>query len=52
MYLVTKGFQNKLRAKHITKRSSGTHAAWHFWFAVSFWVKAVCGNLVYTAFAP
>ncbi|MEZ5497669.1 MAG: DUF3265 domain-containing protein [Gammaproteobacteria bacterium] len=22
MYLVTKGFQNKLRAKHITKRSS------------------------------
>nr|WP_081454263.1 DUF3265 domain-containing protein [Vibrio furnissii] len=20
----------------MTKRSSGTHAAWHFWFAVSF----------------
>ncbi|HFQ5347460.1 TPA: hypothetical protein ACGUPP_004617 [Vibrio vulnificus] len=21
---------------HITKRSRGIHAAWHFWFAVSF----------------
>ncbi|MBM5400936.1 DUF3265 domain-containing protein, partial [Vibrio parahaemolyticus] len=21
---------------HITKRSSGIHAAWHFWYAVSF----------------
>ncbi|MCU8199295.1 DUF3265 domain-containing protein [Vibrio vulnificus] len=22
------------------------HAAWHFWFAVSFEVKVVCGKLV------
>ncbi|EGQ9584759.1 DUF3265 domain-containing protein [Vibrio parahaemolyticus] len=22
--------------KHITKRSRGIHAAWHFWYAVSF----------------
>ncbi|OQU20489.1 hypothetical protein EN01_004945 [Vibrio parahaemolyticus] len=22
------------------------HAAWHFWFAVIFVVKVVCGNLV------
>ncbi len=22
--------------KHITRRSSGIHAAWHFWYAVSF----------------
>ncbi|EHU9446742.1 DUF3265 domain-containing protein [Vibrio vulnificus] len=22
------------------------HAAWHFWFAVSFVVKMVCGNFV------
>ncbi|MBE5158957.1 DUF3265 domain-containing protein [Vibrio parahaemolyticus] len=21
---------------HITRRSSGIHAAWHFWYAVSF----------------
>ncbi|EJT1341205.1 DUF3265 domain-containing protein [Vibrio vulnificus] len=21
---------------HLTKRSRGIHAAWHFWFAVSF----------------
>ncbi|ELP6123851.1 DUF3265 domain-containing protein, partial [Vibrio vulnificus] len=25
------------------------HAAWHFWFAVSFVVKVVCGRLVYAA---
>ncbi|EKO5192513.1 DUF3265 domain-containing protein, partial [Vibrio vulnificus] len=25
---------------------SGIHAAWHFWFAVSFVVKVVCGKLV------
>ncbi|EKO5188037.1 DUF3265 domain-containing protein [Vibrio vulnificus] len=28
------------------------HAAWHFWFAVSFVVKMVCGSLVYAAFTP
>ncbi|MBN8090685.1 DUF3265 domain-containing protein [Vibrio vulnificus] len=22
------------------------HAAWHFWYAVSFVVKVVCGSLV------
>ncbi|EGQ8093459.1 DUF3265 domain-containing protein, partial [Vibrio vulnificus] len=27
----------------ITRRSRGIHAAWHFWFAVSFVVKEVCG---------
>ncbi|EGR0093742.1 DUF3265 domain-containing protein, partial [Vibrio vulnificus] len=26
----------------ITRRSRGIHAAWHFWFAVSFVVKEVC----------
>nr|WP_221051928.1 DUF3265 domain-containing protein [Shewanella algae] len=31
--------------KH-TRRSRGIHAAWHFWFAVSFVVKVVCGKLV------
>nr|WP_275587959.1 DUF3265 domain-containing protein [Vibrio vulnificus] len=30
----------------ITKRLSGIHAAWHFWYAVIFVVKVVCGNLV------
>ncbi|MDF5409135.1 DUF3265 domain-containing protein [Vibrio parahaemolyticus] len=30
----------------ITRRSSGIRAAWHFGFAVSFVVKAVCGRLV------
>ncbi|MCG6287958.1 DUF3265 domain-containing protein [Vibrio vulnificus] len=30
----------------ITRRSRGIHAAWHFWFAVSFVVKVVCGRLV------
>ncbi|HAS8470732.1 TPA: DUF3265 domain-containing protein, partial [Vibrio vulnificus] len=24
------------RFKHITRRSSGIHAAWHFWHAVGF----------------
>ncbi|EIU7615491.1 DUF3265 domain-containing protein [Vibrio vulnificus] len=37
---------------HITKRSRGIHAAWHFWSAVVFVVKMVCGNLVYAAFTP
>ncbi|EJA3105289.1 DUF3265 domain-containing protein [Vibrio vulnificus] len=36
----------------MTKRLSGIHAAWHFWFAVSFEVKVVCGRLVYAAFTP
>ncbi|EIA1305005.1 DUF3265 domain-containing protein, partial [Vibrio vulnificus] len=27
---------------HITRRLSGIHAAWHFWYAVSFVVKSVC----------
>ncbi|HAS8358242.1 TPA: DUF3265 domain-containing protein, partial [Vibrio vulnificus] len=26
----------------ITRRLSGIHAAWHFWFAVSFVAKVVC----------
>ncbi|HAS8133434.1 TPA: DUF3265 domain-containing protein [Vibrio vulnificus] len=30
----------------MTKRSSGIHAAWHFWFAESFVVKLVCGKSV------
>nr|WP_199251514.1 DUF3265 domain-containing protein [Vibrio furnissii] len=29
----------------MTKRSSGTNAAWHFWYAVSLVVKAVCGKV-------
>ncbi|HAS8552315.1 TPA: DUF3265 domain-containing protein [Vibrio vulnificus] len=28
------------------------HAAWHFWFAVSFVLKVVCGKLVYAALTP
>ncbi|EHU4998444.1 DUF3265 domain-containing protein, partial [Vibrio vulnificus] len=28
----------------ITRRLSGIHAAWHFWFAVSFVAKVVCGK--------
>ncbi|HDY7768386.1 TPA: DUF3265 domain-containing protein, partial [Vibrio vulnificus] len=36
----------------ITRRSSGIHAAWHFWYAVSSFVKVVCGRLVYAAFTP
>nr|WP_238787840.1 DUF3265 domain-containing protein [Vibrio furnissii] len=36
----------------MTKRSSGTHAAWHFWFTVIFVATVVCGRLVYAAFAP
>ncbi|MDS1805770.1 DUF3265 domain-containing protein [Vibrio vulnificus] len=36
----------------ITRRSRGIHAAWHFWFAVSFVVKVVCGRFVYAAFTP
>ncbi|EIO4107235.1 DUF3265 domain-containing protein, partial [Vibrio vulnificus] len=27
----------------MTRRLSGIHAAWHFWFAVIFLVKVVCG---------
>ncbi|EJC6746818.1 DUF3265 domain-containing protein, partial [Vibrio vulnificus] len=30
----------------MTRRLRGIHAAWHFWFAVSFVVKMVCGNFV------
>ncbi|EJL7832808.1 DUF3265 domain-containing protein, partial [Vibrio vulnificus] len=26
----------------MTRRLSGIHAAWHFWYAVSFVVKVVC----------
>ncbi|EID4338860.1 DUF3265 domain-containing protein [Vibrio vulnificus] len=36
----------------MTRRSSGIHAAWHFWCAVSFVVKVVCGRLVCAAFTP
>ncbi|ELM6650418.1 TPA: DUF3265 domain-containing protein [Vibrio vulnificus] len=25
-----------MQYKHITRRSRGIHAAWHFWYAVSF----------------
>ncbi|HFQ5004082.1 TPA: DUF3265 domain-containing protein [Vibrio vulnificus] len=25
-----------MQYKHITRRLSGIHAAWHFWYAVSF----------------
>ncbi|HAS8376219.1 TPA: DUF3265 domain-containing protein, partial [Vibrio vulnificus] len=32
---------------HITRRSRGIHAAWHFWYAVSFVMKVMCGKLVY-----
>ncbi|HAS6309413.1 TPA: DUF3265 domain-containing protein, partial [Vibrio vulnificus] len=32
-----------MQCKHITRRLSGIHAAWHFWFAVIFVVKVVCG---------
>ncbi|HDY8072158.1 TPA: DUF3265 domain-containing protein [Vibrio vulnificus] len=28
------------------------HAAWHFWYAVSFVVKLVCGKLLCAAFTP
>ncbi|HAS8590471.1 TPA: DUF3265 domain-containing protein, partial [Vibrio vulnificus] len=28
----------------MTRRLSGIHAAWHFWYAVSFVVKSVCGK--------
>ncbi|MCZ6289541.1 DUF3265 domain-containing protein [Vibrio parahaemolyticus] len=37
---------------NITRRSSGIRAAWHFWFAVVFVVKLVCGKLVYAALTP
>ncbi|HDY7666928.1 TPA: DUF3265 domain-containing protein [Vibrio vulnificus] len=37
---------------NLTRRSSGIHAAWHFWYAVVLVVKVVCGKLVYAAFTP
>ncbi|ELV8679893.1 TPA: DUF3265 domain-containing protein [Vibrio vulnificus] len=36
----------------MTRRLSGIHAAWHFWYAVIFGVKVVCGKLAYAAFTP
>ncbi|EGQ9833361.1 TPA: DUF3265 domain-containing protein [Vibrio vulnificus] len=30
----------------LTRRLRGIHAAWHFWFAVIFVVKVVCGKFV------
>ncbi|ENK2095362.1 DUF3265 domain-containing protein [Vibrio vulnificus] len=36
----------------MTRRLSGIHAAWHFWFAVILVVKVVCRSLVYAAFTP
>ncbi|MCL7020939.1 DUF3265 domain-containing protein [Vibrio vulnificus] len=30
----------------MTRRLSGIHAAWHFWYAVVLVVKVVCGKLV------
>nr|WP_238986562.1 DUF3265 domain-containing protein [Vibrio vulnificus] len=41
-----------LNPSKLTKRSRGIHAAWHFWYAVSFVVKLVCGKLVCAAFTP
>nr|WP_242423875.1 DUF3265 domain-containing protein [Vibrio vulnificus] len=38
--------------KNITRRSRGIRAAWHFWFAVTFVVKVVCGKLVCAALTP
>nr|WP_231564220.1 DUF3265 domain-containing protein [Vibrio sp. ZOR0018] len=35
-----------LNPRLITRRLSGIHAAWHFWYAVIFVVKVVCGRLV------
>ncbi|WP_446290784.1 hypothetical protein [Vibrio vulnificus] len=43
---------NHVVVVNITKRSRGIRAAWHFWYAVSFVVKVVCGNLVYAALTP
>ncbi|MCU8506116.1 DUF3265 domain-containing protein [Vibrio vulnificus] len=37
---------------YITRRLSGIHAAWHFWYAVGFGGEVVCGSLVYAAFTP
>ncbi|HDY7704287.1 TPA: DUF3265 domain-containing protein, partial [Vibrio vulnificus] len=28
----------------MTRRSRGIHAAWHFWYAVSFGGEVVCGK--------
>ncbi|MDK2618382.1 DUF3265 domain-containing protein, partial [Vibrio vulnificus] len=41
-----------LNPRSITRRLSGIHAAWHFWYAVIFVVKVVCGRLVYAALTP
>ncbi|EHH0685072.1 TPA: DUF3265 domain-containing protein, partial [Vibrio vulnificus] len=30
----------------MTRRLSGIHAAWHFWYAVIFGGEVVCGSLV------
>ncbi|MCD1412447.1 DUF3265 domain-containing protein [Vibrio vulnificus] len=41
-----------LNPRNITRRSSGIHAAWHFWYAVGLVVKVVCGKFVYAALTP
>ncbi|HDY7832471.1 TPA: DUF3265 domain-containing protein [Vibrio vulnificus] len=37
---------------NITKRLSGIRSAWHFWYAVVFVIKVVCGEWVYEALTP
>ncbi|WP_225454883.1 DUF3265 domain-containing protein, partial [Vibrio vulnificus] len=41
-----------LNPRMLTRRLSGIHAAWHFWYAVGLVVKVVCGKLVYAALTP
>ncbi|EGQ9284061.1 DUF3265 domain-containing protein [Vibrio vulnificus] len=36
----------------MTRRLSGIHAAWHFWYAVSLVVKVSCGNLCSACLRP
>ncbi|MBE4085186.1 DUF3265 domain-containing protein [Vibrio parahaemolyticus] len=36
----------------MTKRSRGTWHAWHFYYALSFVFKALCGNLCIACLRP
>ncbi|QLE32454.1 DUF3265 domain-containing protein [Vibrio parahaemolyticus] len=36
----------------MTKRSSGTHAAWHFWYALSFCGESGLRRLLYCVAPP
>ncbi|HBC3426904.1 DUF3265 domain-containing protein [Vibrio parahaemolyticus] len=38
--------------RHITKRLRGIWHAWHFYYALSFVFKALCGNFVLRACTP